>query len=612
VTNDKIRNIAIIAHVDHGKTSLVNEMLKQGGVFRENQKVMDRVMDSGDLERERGITILAKNAALMHDDVKINIVDTPGHADFGGEVERVLKMVDGVLLVVDAYEGAMPQTRFVLEKALALDLKVIIVVNKIDRKEARISEVEDEVLELLIDLHANDEQIDSPFVYASAINGIASEDKEVLGTDLNPLLNKIVSYMPAPQSDLTGKFQMLVSATELNDYVGKLAIGKIAKGVVKLGDSITVLDYLEKQAPTKTKITKLYKFEGLGKIAVEKAEAGDIICIAGSNEVKIGHTVCATGFEEALPFVEISKPSVEMTFSVNDSPFAGREGKYVTSRHLRTRLAKEAIKDLSLEVKDTDRSESFFVKGRGEMHLSILIENMRREGFEFQVSMPRVLYKEIDGVRCEPIDKFIVDIPEDSMGSVMNKMGQRKGELRDMVPHGNRMKLEFSIPSRGLFGFKSEFLTMTKGEGIMSSVHMGYEPYRGDIQRRNTGSLIAFETGQSVIYGLFNAQTRGALFIGAGVPVYMGMVVGVNPKNIDLVVNICKRKTLTNVRASGTDDAQKLIPCTRMSLEENLEFLADDELLEVTPESLRIRKTILNHDLRMKSKKPPKIKNKKK
>ena len=602
--NKNIRNIAIIAHVDHGKTSLVNEMLKQGGVFRENQEVMDRVMDSNDLERERGITILAKNAALAHNGVKINIIDTPGHADFGGEVERVLKMVDGVLLVVDAYEGAMPQTRFVLEKALSLDLKVIVVINKIDRKEARILEVEDEVLELLIDLHASDEQLDSPYIYASAIMGLASDDRNVMGKDLKPLLDKIVSYIPAPHGDSTAKFQMLVSASEANDYVGKLAIGKIEKGTVKVGDNVSILDYSNPEKIIKSKVTKIFTFEGLKKVSQERGVAGDIVCISGSDEVKIGNTICLAGYEEALPFVEISSPSVEMTFSVNDSPFAGKEGKFVTSRHLRDRLYKEAVKDLSLKVSDTERAESFVVSGRGEMHISILIENMRREGYEFQVSMPRVLYQEINGVKCEPIDRFVVDIPEFSMGAVMNSMGKRKGDLVHMSPQLNRMKLEFLVPSRGLFGFKSEFLTLTKGEGVMSAVHHGYEPYKGDIERRTTGSLIAFETGESVAYGLFNAQDRGELFIGSGVSVYMGMIVGQNPKNQDLVVNVCKRKNLTNMRASGTDEALRLIPPKVFSLEECLEFLKDDELLEVTPKSLRIRKTILDHDLRMKTNKP--------
>jgi GTP-binding protein len=604
VINKNIRNIAIIAHVDHGKTSLVNELLKQGGAFRENQEVMDRIMDSNDLERERGITILAKNAAVNYNGIKINIVDTPGHADFGGEVERVLKMVDGVLLVVDAYEGAMPQTRFVLEKALSLDLKVIVVINKIDRKEARIVEVEDEVLELLIDLHASDEQLDSPYIYASAIMGVASEKRDEMGKDLMPLLNKIVSYIPAPTGDANASLQMLVSATEPNEYVGTLAIGKIEKGKVKVGDNISVVDYNSKDLLVRTKVTKIFTYLGVKKVAVDEAVAGDIVCLAGATEVKIGNTVCLTGQEEALPFVEISSPSVEMTFSVNDSPFAGKEGKFVTSRHLRDRLYKEAIKDLSLKVTDTDRAESFVVSGRGEMHLSILIENMRREGYEFQVSMPRVLYQEIDGVKCEPIEKFVVDIPEASMGAVMNSMGRRKGDLIQMIPHNTRMKLEFLVPSRGLFGFKSEFLTLTKGEGIMSSVHYGYQPYKGEIERRTRGSLIAFETGESVGYGLFNAQDRGELFIGTNVPVYMGMVVGSNPKNQDLVVNVCKRKNLTNMRASGSDDSLRLIPPVVFSLEESLEFLADDELLEVTPKNLRIRKTILDHDLRMKANKP--------
>ncbi len=598
-----LRNIAIIAHVDHGKTSLVNEMLKQGGVFRENQVVGDRVMDSNDLEKERGITILAKNAACKFEDYKINIVDTPGHADFGGEVERVLKMVDGVILVVDAYEGPMPQTRFVLQKALELNHKVIVVVNKIDKPDARLVEVQDEVLELFMDLDATDEQLDSPFIFASAREGIASEDMNVKGTNLTPLLEKIVNYIPAPKGDVNGTFQMLVSATEPNDYVGKLAVGKIEKGSVKLGQNIVVLDYFDEKKPEKVKVTKIFQFEGLQKISVESASAGDIVSIAGSNNVLIGNTLSDENKLEALPFVKISEPSVEMTFSVNNSPFAGREGKFVTSRHLKERLRKETIKDLSLRVSDTDSTDSFRVCGRGEMHLSILIENMRREGYEFQVSMPKVLFKEIDGVKCEPMDKFVVDVPEDCTGAVMQKMGDRKGDLVNMQKHGNRMKMEFIIPSRGLFGFKSEFLTATKGEGIMSSVFLRYEPYRGDIVRRQQGSLVAFETGKSITYGLYNAQGRGTLFIGAGENVYLGQVIGYSPKSEDLVVNACKKKQLTNTRSSGSDDSLRLIPPKIMSLEECLEFIGNDELLEVTPKSIRMRKTILDHNLRYKSQK---------
>lgn len=601
--NERLRNVAIIAHVDHGKTSTVNEMLKQGGVFRQNQQVADCVMDSGDLEKERGITILAKNCSCMHRGVKINIVDTPGHADFGGEVERSLKMVDGVLLIVDAYEGPMPQTRFVLEKALALNLKVIVVINKIDKPGARCKEVRDEVLELLMDLNASDEQLDSPFVYASARTGHASLDPDVDGKDFMPLLDMIVDYIPAPEGDPDGPFQMLVSSTEANDYVGKLAIGKIVRGTISVNSPIVVTNYHHEKDDEHCKVTALYEFEGMKKVPHETSEFGDIVCIAGSPNFRIGDTVCSADKVEALPFVKISEPSVEMTFSVNDSPFAGREGKYVTSRHLRARLYKEAEKDLSLKVYDTDTTEAFRVCGRGEMHLSILIENMRREGYEFQVSMPKVLYKyDQNGTKLEPIDRLVVDIPQECMGTVMSKMGVRKGEFVNMTTHGSRLKMEFLIPSRGLFGYKSEFLTDTKGEGVMTSVHHDYEPYKGDIVRRNMGSLISFETGTSVVYGLYNAQERGDLFIGPNVEVYAGMVVGRNPKNEDLVVNVCKVKHLSNCRSSSSDDALRLTTPIKMSLEESIEFLGDDELLEVTPENLRIRKTILDQAQRAKAK----------
>lgn len=600
MTNEKLRNVAIIAHVDHGKTSLVNEMLKQGGVFRENQEVQDRVMDNNDIEKERGITILSKNTACRYKDYKINVIDTPGHADFGGEVERVLKMVDGVLLVVDAYEGPMPQTRFVLEKALELNHKVIVVVNKIDRPDARVKEVIDEVLELLMDLDANEEQLDSPFVFCSSRYGYASLDSETIGENFLPLLEKIIEYIPAPTGDETAPFQMLVSSTEANDYVGKMAIGKITSGSVKVNDPVVITNYHDKNVNEKSKITAIYQFEGLKRMPVESATIGDIVCLAGSSNVKIGDTLCNPEKVEALPFVKISEPSVEMTFSVNDSPFAGKEGKFVTSRHLRERLFKEADRDLSLRVKETNTTEAFDVCGRGEMHLSILIENMRREGYEFQVSMPKVLYQyDENGKKLEPIDKLIVDVPEDCMGVVMEKMGKRKGEFVNMTSHNSRIKMEFLIPSRGLFGYKSEFLTDTKGEGVLSSVHDSFQAYKGEIERRNMGSLIAHETGVSIVYGMFNAQERGTLFITANTPVYAGMVVGENPRGGDLVVNVCKKKNLTNTRASGSDDALRLIPPKILSLEESLEFLADDELLEVTPKSIRIRKKILDHTIRM-------------
>ena len=597
--NEKIRNIAIIAHVDHGKTSLVNELLKQGSVFRENQAVEDRVMDSNALERERGITILSKNCSCVYNGVKINIIDTPGHADFGGEVERVLKMVDGVLLVVDAYEGPMPQTRFVLEKALALKLKVIVVINKIDRQDARISEVIDEVLELFLELDANDEQLNSPFIFASARAGIASDNKDVPGTNMNPLFDKILEYIPAPEGDDNGPCQMLVSSAEHNDYVGKLAVGKISRGTLKVGQNVVLCNYHETDKKVRSKVVSLFVFEGLKKVPVESATVGEIVCVAGLEGINIGDTICDSEVVEPVEFVKIAEPSVEMTFMVNDSPFAGKEGKFVTSRHLRDRLYKEAVKDLSLRVSDGDTADQFRVCGRGEMHLSILIENMRRDGYEFQVSMPKVLIKEIDGVKCEPIDRLYLDVPEDCTGVVMQKMGIRKGELVQMTPHGNRMKMEFLIPSRGLFGFKSELLTDTRGEGVINSIFYDYQPWKGEIKRKEYGSLIAHETGEAIVYGLFNAQERGDLFIGPSTPVYAGMVVGQNPKGDDIVVNVCKKKHLSNCRASGSDDALRLTPPKKMSLEDAIEFLGDDEILEVTPKSFRIRKIILDHNLRM-------------
>ena len=600
--NEKIRNIAIIAHVDHGKTSLVNELLKQGSVFRDNQVVEDRVMDSNALERERGITILSKNCSCLYGDVKINIIDTPGHADFGGEVERVLKMVDGVLLVVDAYEGPMPQTRFVLEKALALKLKVIVVVNKIDRPDARVKEVIDEVLELFLELDADDEQLNSPFVFASARAGIASLDENVKGTDMKPLFEKIIEYIPAPEGEEKEPCQMLVSSAEHNEYVGKLAVGKISRGTLSVGQNVVLCNYHDDKKMVRSKVVQLFVFEGLKKTPVQSAGVGEIVCVAGLENIQIGDTICDSSKVEAIEFVKIAEPSVEMTFMVNDSPFAGKEGKFVTSRHLRDRLYKEAVKDLSLRVEDGATAEQFKVAGRGEMHLSILIENMRRDGYEFQVSMPKVLIKTIDGVKCEPIDRLFLDVPEDCTGTVMQKMGIRKGELVQMTPHGNRMKMEFLIPSRGLFGFKSELLTDTKGEGVINSVFYDYEPWKGEIKRRDYGSLIAHEAGDAIVYGLFNAQERGDLFIGAGVPVYAGMVVGANPKGDDIVVNVCKKKHLSNCRSSGADEALRLVPPRKMSLEDDIEFLADDEILEVTPKSLRIRKIILDHNMRLREK----------
>jgi len=597
--NKNFRNIAIIAHVDHGKTSLVNELLKQGNVFRENQVVEDRVMDSNAIERERGITILSKNTSCFYDGVKINVVDTPGHADFGGEVERVLKMVDGVLLVVDAYEGPMPQTRFVLEKALGLKLKVVVVVNKIDRADARIKEVVDEVLELFLELDADEEQLNSPFVFASARAGIASTNQNELGTDMKPLFDTIISHIPAPQGDTASPFKMLISSAEHNEYVGKLAVGKIERGTVKVGQSVVVCNYHESDKKKKSKIVSLFVYEGLKRVPVESASAGEVVCVAGLEDVQIGDTICDENAIEPIEFVKIAEPSVEMTFMVNDSPFAGQEGKFVTSRHLRDRLYKEAVKDLSLRVEDGDTADKFKVRGRGEMHLSILIENMRRDGYEFQVSQPKVLIKTIDGVKCEPIDRLFLDVPEDCVGTVMNKMGVRKGDLQNMTPHGSRMRMEFLIPSRGLFGFKSEYLTDTRGEGIINSIFHEYQPYKGEINRRECGSLVAHENGKAIVYGLFNAQERGELFIGPSVPVYGGMVVGSNPKGGDIVVNVCKEKHLSNCRSSGSDDALRLTPAKNLSLEDCIEFLGDDELLEVTPKSIRIRKVILDHNMRL-------------
>ena len=599
MTNEKIRNVAIIAHVDHGKTSLVNEMLKQGNVFRDNQQVEDRVMDSNALEKERGITIFSKNASCLYDETKINVIDTPGHADFGGEVERVLKMVDGVLLVVDAFEGPMPQTRFVLEKASALNLKVVVVVNKMDRQDARPKEVVDEVLELFMDLNANDDQLDSPFVFASARSGKASLSLDEEGENFEPLFKTIINHVPAPSGDDKAPLSMLVSSAEHNDYVGKLAIGKVENGSIKVGDQVVVCNFYDKTKNIKSKVVSLFTYQGLKRIPKNEVQMGDIVCIAGLDNVMIGDTICSPQEVVAKEFVQIAEPSVEMTFMVNDSPFAGKEGKFVTSRHLRERLYKEAIKDLSLKVSDGATAESFLVAGRGEMHLSILIENMRRDGYEFQVSMPRVRFKTINGKKCEPIDILTLDVPADCVGTVMNKMGVRKGELIHMTPKQSRMKMEFYVPERGLFGFKSELLTDTKGEGIMNSVFYEYQPYKGEIDRREYGSLIAFETGEAVVYGLFNAQERGELFIGAGVQVYAGMVVGRNPKGEDLVVNVCKKKHLSNCRSSGSDDALRLETPILMSLEDCLEFLADDEYLEVTPKSVRIRKKILDHNLRL-------------
>ena len=600
VPQEKIRNIAIIAHVDHGKTTLVDEMLKQGGIYRENQATVERVMDSGDLERERGITILAKNTSVHYKDYKINIVDTPGHADFGGEVERILKMVNGVILLVDAAEGPMPQTRFVLQKALELGHKVIVAVNKIDKPDARISEVMEEVLELLLDLDATDEQFNSPTVFCSGRQGTASYGPDVAGTDLTPLFETIVNYIPAPQGAAEAPLQLLVSSIDYNEYVGRIAVGRVERGTIRVNQEVTICDYHDPEVRQKGKVVALYEFDGLGKNPIQQASAGEIVALSGMADITIGRTLCAPECVEALPFVKISDPTIEMTFAVNDSPFAGKEGKFVTSRNLRDRLEKELLKDVSLHVTEQG-TDAFNVAGRGEMHLSILMETMRREGYEFSVSTPRVLTKVIDGKVCEPIERMVADVPEACMGSVIEKMGRRKADLLGMTPMGSRYRLEFLVPSRGLFGYRNEFLTDTRGEGIMSSVLETYAPMKGEIERRLTGSLIAFETGEAVTYGLAAAQERGSLFIGPGTPVYAGMVVGICSRNEDMTVNVCKRKQLTNMRAAGSDEALRLTPPKNYSLEQCLEFLADDELLECTPKSLRIRKRELDHGLRMRN-----------
>jgi len=587
--------------VDHGKTTLIDAMLHQGGVFRENQAVNERVMDSNELERERGITILAKNAAIHYGDYKINIVDTPGHADFGGEVERVLKMVDGVLLLVDAAEGTMPQTRFVLSRALELGHRVIVVINKIDRPDQRVYEVIDEVLELLMDLNATDDQLDSPMIFCSARQGIASISPEVPGKNLIPLFETIVNYIPEPERDVNAPLQMLVSSIDYNEYVGRIAIGKIAAGTIRQNQEITVCDYHGERPVRKAKAVNLYEFDGMARKDVAEVGAGDVIALSGIGDVSIGDTICGAGDVSPIPFVKISEPTMEMTFSVNDSPFAGREGKFVTTRNIRDRLMRETLKDVSLRVTTVENSDSFLVAGRGEMHFSILIETMRREGYELQVSPPRVLFKEIGGKRHEPLEQVVVDVPESAVGSVIEKLGARKGEIVEMTPVGSRMKLIFLVPSRGLFGYRSEFLSDTRGEGIMSSVFVEYTPFKGEISRRIAGSLVAFEAGETTAYGLFGAQDRGILFIAPGTPVYGGMIVGLAGKSEDVTVNVCKKKQLTNVRASGSDDALRLTPPKVMSLEQCIEFLGDDELLEVTPENLRLRKRILDHGLRMRA-----------
>lgn len=598
---EDLRNVAIIAHVDHGKTTLVDEMLKQGGVYRDNQATTERVMDSNALERERGITILAKNTAVHYGGVKINIVDTPGHADFGGEVERILKMVNGVILLVDAAEGPMPQTRFVLQKALELNHRVIVVINKIDKPDARLEEVEEEVLELLMDLNATDEQLDSPMIFCSGRNGTASLSPYEAGKDLRPLFDTILEYMPAPEGDPDGDLQLLVSSIDYNDFVGRIGIGRIERGTIKQNQEALVCNYHSDKAPVRTKIVSIYQFDGLTRVPVDKATVGDIVCFSGASDITIGDTITSTANPEPLEFVKVSEPTMEMTFSVNDSPFAGKEGKFVTSRQLRDRLYKELLKDVSLRVSDGESADQFKVAGRGEMHLSILIETMRREGYELCCSTPRVLYKEIDGVKCEPMERVTIDVPTDYSGSVIEKLGRRKGDLLEMSPHGSRMRIDYSIPARCLFGYRSEFMTDTRGEGIINSVFDGYQPFRGEIPMRFTGSLVASETGETTSYGIYNTQERGDMFVVPATPVYEGMIVGQNPKGQDIAVNPCKKKHLTAIRSSGADEKLLLTPPIIFSLEEAIEFIADDELIEVTPKSIRLRKRILNTELRLKA-----------
>ncbi len=597
---EDLRNVAIIAHVDHGKTTLVDGLLKQGGIYRDNQETVTCVMDSGDLERERGITILAKNTAVHYKDVKINIIDTPGHADFGGEVERILKMVNGVILLVDAAEGPMPQTRFVLQKALELNHRVIVCINKIDKPDARIGEVEDEILELLMDLGANDEQLDSPMLYCSGRSGTATEDPSVTGVDLTPLFDKMLEYIPAPEGDDQGDLQLLVSSIDYNDYVGRIGIGRIERGSIRVGQEVAVCNYHNPDYVKKTKVVSLYQIDGLVRKPVENATMGDIVCFSGAGDITIGDTLTLVSNPEPLEFVKVSEPTMEMTFMVNNSPLAGKEGKFVTSRQIRDRLYRELLKDVSLRVSDGDTTDEFRVAGRGEMHLSILLETMRREGFELACSNPRVLYKEIDGQKCEPMERVTLDVPMDFVGVVVEKLGQRKGELLSMNPIGSRTRIEYSIPARCLFGYRSEFLTATHGEGIINTIFDGYAPYKGEVAMKFTGSLIASADGETTRYGLYKTQERGQLFVGPQTQVYEGMIVGENPKNDDIAVNPCQKKQLTAIRSAGADEKLLLTPPKIFTLEEAIEYITDDDLIEVTPKSVRLRKKILNTEVRMK------------